>query len=393
MNRSLFRHIVGLIVLAGMLAACTAPAAPTAAPAKATEAPTAAPAEATEAPTAAPTESYSIENPMGKRPAAWSDEVTDCTKCKKDPPWTIGVSNYSLGNSWRVQMMAELEAAAKRDPRIKELIITNADQNLAKQVSDIEDLKARGVDAMLITPLSADGLAPVVEELYNAGIPTIIFNNEIATSKFHSIVWVDEFKFGYIGGKWLNDKLGGKGNVVVLDGMAGTSTSELRAAGAMAAFGPDIKVLAKQPADWAYDKGKAVMEDFIAAYPQIDGIYSQGGAMSQGALEALLAAGKPLVPVTGEGYNGFLKFWDKNKDSGFSSIGPDEPTWQSVEALNQAIACLEGKQVDKWHELPLPTITDQNLKDYVRTDCPDDVWANTKMTRDEIGALYKCSGQ
>lgn len=335
-------------------------------------------------------EEYSIKNPMGKKPAAWSGEKVSGTPFKKDPPWVIGVSNYSLANSWRVHMFAELQYAADNDPRIKELIITNADGNLAKQVSDIEDLRARGVDGFLILPLSADGIAPSVEDAYDAGIPVVIYNNEISTKKFHSIVWIDEFKFGYIGGKWLNNQLEGKGNVVVLEGVAGTSTSDLRTQGALAAFGPGIKVLTRQPASWAYDQGKAAMEDFIAAYPKIDGVYSQGGAMSLGALEALQAAGKPLVPVPGEGYNGFLKFWNRNLDKGFTSIGPDEPTWQSVEALEQLIALLEGKTVEKWHEIPLPIITDENLNQYVRPDCPDGVWANTKMSRETITKLYKC---
>ncbi len=336
---------------------------------------------------------YSLENPMGKKPAKWSDEQTDCSKLKKDGPWTIGVTNYSMGNSWRVQMIKELEAAAKANPNIKELIITNSDGNQAKQVSDIEDLMAKGVDAILFLPLTPDGIVPQVEEAYSKGIVSIIYNNEINTDKFHSIVWADEFKFGYLGGKWLNDKLGGKGKIVMLSGIAGTSGSDLRASGAKAAFEPGIQILQEVYADWAYDKGKKAMEDLIAAYPQIDGVYSQGGAMSLGALEALQAAGRKLVPVPGEGYNGFLKFWKNNLDKGFTSIGPDEPTWQSVEALNQAVSCLQGKNIAKWDELILPTITDQTLDQYVRMDCPDDVWSNTKMTREQITELYKCTGK
>ena len=92
--------------------------------------------------------------------------------------------------------------------------------------------------------------------LTDSGALPVIYNNEISTKKFHSIVWIDEFKFGYIGGKWLNNQLKGKGNVVVLEGVAGTSTSDLRTQGALAAFGPGIKVLARQPASWAYDQAK-----------------------------------------------------------------------------------------------------------------------------------------
>lgn len=332
------------------------------------------------------------EEPKGLKPEKWSDATTDCAALglKKDPPWTIGVANYSLGNSWRVHMFAELEFAAENDSRIKELVMTNADGNLAKQVSDIEDLLARGVDGLLITPLSANGIAPAVEDAVASGVPVVIFNNEIATDDFHSIVWVDEYKFGWIGGSWLRDELGGTGNVVVLEGIAGTSTSDLRSKGAIDALGDGITILAKQPAGWAYDKGKAAMEDFLSAYPQIDGVYSQGGAMSQGVVEAFQAAGKELVPVTGEGYNGFLKTWLNNKRAGFTSIGPDEPTWQSVEALQQLTACLSGETVEKWHEIELPIITDDNVDEYAFPKCPDGVWANTKMDYATIDSIYGC---
>ena len=329
--------------------------------------------------------------PQPMRPKAWSDAKTDCSAFKKAPPWTIGVSNYSLANSFRVQMFAELKYAASKDNRIKTLIITNADGSVPKQLSDVEDLLTKGVDGLLITPLSAEAAAPSVEQAVADGVPTVIFNNEIATDKFTSIVWADEYKFGWIGGEWLKEKLGGKGNIVVLEGMAGTSTSDLRTRGALDALGSGVTILARQPSDWAYDKGKKAMQDFISAYPQIDGVYSQGGAMSQAALDALTTAGKPLVPITGEGYNGFLKTWAANKDKGFSSIGPDEPTWQSVEALKQLVACLSGETIEKWHEIPISVVTGENLKNYVKPACPDDVWANTKMDYATIKALYKCS--
>jgi ribose transport system substrate-binding protein len=341
-----------------------------------------------------PAGGYSWQNPKGgAKPDGWSTDQTDCSSMKKDGPWTIGVSNASLANSYRVQMISELQAYAAKNPNIKELIITNADGNVAKQITDVNDLLAKGVDAIMIAPASPDGLAPSAEDAYDSGIPTVIFNDRVNTDKFTSIVWADEYKFGYIGGAWLREAMGGKGNIVLLEGIAGMSVSDLRSQGAIDALGPDIKILARQPASWAYDQGKKVMEDFISAYPgQINGVYSQGGAMSLGALEALEAAGQPLVPVPGEGNNGFLKFWAAHLKDGFHSIAPDEPTWESVAALDQVTDCLEGKTIAKWSELELPTITDDTVNQYVRTDCPDDVWSNTKMLPEQITELYKCSG-
>ena len=82
-----------------------------------------------------------------------------------------------------------------------------------------------------------------------------------------------------------------------------------------------------------------------------------------------------------------LAEWDRWS----ASIGPDEPTWQSVEALNQLVACLAGETIEKWHEIPISLITEENLGDFVKPSCPDDVWANTKMDYETIKTLYKCT--
>ncbi len=391
-KKNIFQLIIAVLLVAAMLTGCAQPQAEEAAPAEEVE--EAAPAEEVEeaAPAEEVEEEYDLDNPKGFKPEAWSDEMSDCSGFKTEPPWTIGVSNYGVQNTWRIQMMAELQYAADQDPRIEEFIILNADGNVAQQVSDIGDLLTREIDLLLVLPVSSDGIKPAVDEVADAGIPVIVFNNQLAGENFQSMVWIDEFKFGWLGGFWLNEQLGGEGKVVILEGVPGTSTSDLRTKGAIDAFGPGIEVLAQQPANWDYAAGKQIMEDFIAAYPVIDGIYSQGGAMSLGALEALTAAGRDLVPVPSEGNNGFLKFWKEQLDAGedFSSLGPDEATWQSSEALRQGVMCLEGESIEKWHELPLPVITNDNLDDFVRMDCPDDLWSNTQMSAERVTELYKC---
>jgi len=319
------------------------------------------------------------------RSIAEASERVDTRPYKKNPPWRIGFSNISVVNTWRVQMVAELKYEASKHP-IKQLLITDAGGNASKQISDIEDLLAKNVDALLVTPTSPDALVPVLTQAYHAGVVIIIFNAKVNTTNYTAFLAADEVEFGKIGGAWLNKQLHGKGNIVALDGIAGNSVSADRFNGAKSQFGPGIKILAHQPADWAYDKGKAVMENLLAAYPHIDGIYSQGGAMSQGAVEAILAANRPLVPITAEGSNGFLKIWAARH---LHSIGPDEPTWQSGLALQLAIKALQGQALVKFVPLPLPTITDATLHRYVRPDLPDSFWANTHLPEKVIDQLYK----
>jgi ribose transport system substrate-binding protein len=229
------KTLLFLVLIIAFMAACAQPASPTQAPAPATEAPQAPP------PTAAPAaEEFSLQNPKGQKPAAWSADQTDCSKFKKDPPWTIGVSNYGVQNTWRVQMMAELQSAAKKDSRIKDLIITNADGNVAKQVADIGDLLTKQIDLLLVLPVSSDGIVAAVDEVANAGIPVIVFNNELKGTNFQSMVWIDEYMFGWIGGKWLNEKMGGK-EMWSFWKASGTSTSDLMHCWRKGCFGSKYK--------------------------------------------------------------------------------------------------------------------------------------------------------
>ena len=81
----------------------------------------------------------------------------------------------------------------------------------------------------------------------------------------------------------------------------------------------------------------------LSAYPEIDGVWSQGGAMTQGAIDAFIAAGRDLVPMTSEGNNGAIRAWIENKDKGLSCIAPSNPTYTSAEALRVVIKALTAR--------------------------------------------------
>lgn len=319
-------------------------------------------------------------------------QVVDTSKFKKAGPYTIGFSNISVVNTWRVQMVRELEAEAARHPDVK-LLITDANGSLSKQINDVQDLLAKHIDALLITPASPNALVPVVNQALQQGVPVIVFNSALAGTNYTSFVGTDEVQFGYTIAKWLMQQLNCKGKIIRLDGIAGNSISLDRVKGLEKAINecPDPKavdVLASYPADWAYDKGKLATEQALAAYPEIDGVFSQGGAMTQGAMEAFQAAGRKLVPMTGEVNNGFLKAWYKLVPDGFTSIAASEPTWVSAVALNMAIRALQGQPVPKDYYLPIPTVTNANLDKYVRTDLSDAFWTDTRLPENLIEKYY-----
>jgi ribose transport system substrate-binding protein len=309
----------------------------------------------------------------------------------KEPPYVVGFSNFSVLNSWRVQMVEEFNQEVERNKSlIKEVYITNANDNIAKQIADIEDLIAKGVDILLVTAISPTALIPVVEKAYKQGIVVVDFDNLVYTDNITAHVIVDQESFGRVGAEWLVEQLGGKGNIIILNGVSGTSINAERENGAMSVFEkyPDIKILGKAYAHWDYAEGKKATENFLAAHPQIDGVWSQGGAMTQGAIEAFVEAGRPLIPMTGEDNNGFLKLWKKYRAQGFKGISTSMPTYCSAVALDVALAAIQGLPYYKYTVIPIPTITDEDLDKYVREDLPDSFWANTRLSDETIKKIF-----
>ncbi len=307
--------------------------------------------------------------------------------------YVIGLSNYSLGNSWRVQMMEEARFEADNNPMIKELITTEANGDTAKQIADIEDLIARGVDAICITASNPKALIPVVDKAMAAGIVVVDFDNVVDTDNITSHVIVDQIEFGRTQAMWLVEAMGGKGKVVAFNGIKGVSVSADRYAGAVSILDnyPDIEIINVVYADWDFAKAKRAMENIIASNAQVDGVWSQGGAMSEAVVKAYNERGLTIPPVTGEDGNGFLKVWKKLKDQGsdFDSIATSMPTWISKKAMQVAIEALEGKAVPKEITLPIPTITAADLDKYVRPNLSDAFWCNSQLPDDRVKALFE----
>ncbi|MDY0095178.1 MAG: ABC transporter substrate-binding protein [Candidatus Vecturithrix sp.] len=310
--------------------------------------------------------------------------------------FVIGLSDFSLGNSWRVQMVEEAKyAASQHSDLVKELIVTEADGDISKQIADIEDLIAKKVDAILITAANPKALVPVVSKAMAAGVVVVDFDNLVYTDNITAHIIVDQKEFGRVQGEWLVNALGGKGKIVAFNGMKGTSISAERFEGAKSVFDQhaDIEIVQEVYADWDYAKAKRAMETLLAAYPSLDGIWSQGGAMSEAVIEAYLERGLTPPPVTGEDGNGFLKIWKELRDSGkypnFDSIATSMPTWCSAKALEVALAALTGQPVEKETIIPIPTITSETLDQYVKPDLPDSFWCNSQLPDEIVKKMFE----
>jgi ribose transport system substrate-binding protein len=308
----------------------------------------------------------------------------DTAEYAKDGPYTIGFAGFGLVNSWRVQAVESTKMLA--DNIGVELRITDAGGDATKQISDTEDLLAQGVDALLISPVAQEPLAPVIERAYSTGIPVIVWGSEAATDQFTASIVTDDWYFGYAGGQKLVEDMGGSGNVIMLRGIAGNSVEQARYDGAAAALEEapgEINIVGEDYGDWAFDQGKAITETFLAANPNIDGVWASGAAMTRGAIEAFQEAGRDLVPMSGENLNGFLKLW---AELGLESSGPQFPTWQAPEALKLAVHALQGRPIMSSYRLAPPPIVDADSA--VLPNISDDYWVEQYLMREQVQQIF-----
>ncbi|MBI4247348.1 MAG: TMAO reductase system protein TorT [Candidatus Rokubacteria bacterium] len=180
-------------------------------------------------------------------------------------------------------------------------------KNVAKQVSQFEDLIANKVDAICFVPgTSATALAQV-DQAVALGIPVINVNVMSDNPKVLGRIRSDDYEMGRLQGEFIVKALKGKGNVVMLSGVSGNSAFIMRAKGfkEYVAKHPGLKVLSEQWTPNATDKALKVMEDWSQTFPKIDAVYSSADRLGIGAVQALLAQGKKpgQVIVTTIDYN------------------------------------------------------------------------------------------
>ena len=389
------RAVTVIAALALSLAGCsTVSSTPTPQP---TSQPTAAPGPT---PTAAPTATAAEWIAQNSTPLITSEYVTpsgfpiDTAHFKKDPPYTIAFINWSAANSWTVQVTNETKDEASRFSQIGEFIALSSDGDSNKQISQMQDMISRQVDAIIVDPISPEGLVPSIEQAAAAGIPVFTFASSAPTDALISSVLADEIAFGRLQGNWLMETLNCTGKIIVLNGLTGNSTNDARRQGFGDAIkacpdgGAGITILAEADAMWAYDQGKTETQRLLTAYPEIDGVQSQGGAMTQGAIDAFQAANRPLVPMTGEDNNGFLKKWQELEPSGFKAMAASEPTWQARLDVQLALMTLQGMTVYPSYKLNVPTIYSEQLTQYVRPEYNDNYWCNSMMPKAVADGIY-----
>ena len=285
----------------------------------------------------------------------------------------VGFSSAGMGNSWRMFMKANFDAEVAKHPEISKVYFTNADEKPEKQASDISDLIAKGIDLLIIQPSIGDALVPAVEMAAATGIPVIIFDGTVPSNAYTAYVGQDMKKLGAHYAEQLISMMGTEGNIVLLSGIAGQMSVELRLEGAMDVFAgyPGINILDTQYTGWSIPKAKEIMQGFLQVYPEIDGIWADSGLMSFPALETMKEAGRKLVPSTGDHLNGYAKFLVENNVPGY--IEPYS-TRQAAWALEEGLKAVKGEEIPNLIYKDPDTYDFEKIKNFVDMSKSDWWW-------------------
>ena len=223
-----------------------------------------------------------------------------CTSCsfkQDEKSLKIGVSQCS-DDAWRRTMNEEILREASFNTGVEVTIKTAYDSN-QKQIRDIESFIAEKVDLIIVSPNEAVPLTPVIEKAMQEGIPVVLVDRKTSTSKYTAFVGADNFQIGKEVGVYTANLLNGKGNVVEIRGLKGSTPDMERHEGFISVIKnyPDIKIVYENDGGWLRSQAREKMTEALQKNPTIDLVFAHNDEMATGAHEAISVASGIKKPV------------------------------------------------------------------------------------------------
>ncbi|HTC53930.1 MAG TPA: ribose ABC transporter substrate-binding protein RbsB [Steroidobacteraceae bacterium] len=269
---------------------------------------------------------------------------------------TVGLSISTMNNPFFVA----LRDGAEREAKLVgiELITVDAQNDPAKQIAGVEDLIQKKVPVILLNPTDSDAVANVVKEATAAGVKVISLDRAVNGAAVSAHIASDNAAGGRMAGEFLLKKLGGKGNLVELEGIPGSSAARERGEGFAAAIAghADVKLIAQQPANFDRAQGLTVMENILQANKDIQGVFAQNDEMALGALRAIEEAGLKQVAIVG--FDATPDAVAAVKAGRLAATVQQKPELIGKMGVDAAKLLIEGKPVAASIPVPLALVTE-----------------------------------
>jgi ribose transport system substrate-binding protein len=294
-------------------------------------------------------------------------------------PYKIYLSMSYIGNDWQAEAanMFKAMATSKEYKDRVETRIQVAGPNAQKQIQQINAMVQAGANAIVVYPISPTALNEAIKNACDRGVVIVTYDSQVTEPCAYQ-VHIDQYEAGRQAAQYLADKIGGKGNIVYITGVPGTSvdTARTKAANDVFAKYPGIKVIATANGMWSQAVARTELSKILATSPwsQIDALLMQVGCYTANSMES--ESGIPddkIKPCAGEAPNGFrVQMLPKSVDvpgangtyrpMGAPGISVSSQTFTAATALKVAVDVLDGKKVDHNHEIFPKQVTSDAVK-------------------------------
>ena len=282
-----------------------------------------------------------------------------------DDTITIGVT-MKFDDLWLTTLRDAMSEYAATQPNV-ELVAVDSKEDVATQLAQVENFVAQKVDAIIVIAANTDAADPMTKAAQDAGIP-LVYVNRLPSNLPEGISYVgsESIQAGIMQAEWLAEQLGGKGNVVIMNGDLAQEAAQKRTEGEKQVFAkyPDITIIREDTGNWSRDQGLALMENWLASGDQIDAVASNNDEMAIGALQAIEAAGQLGNILVGgvDASPDALQEMDKGR---LNVTVFQNAKGQGEGGIKVAIALAKGESVEQYTWIPFELVTPENYKNYM----------------------------
>lgn len=201
-----------------------------------------------------------------------------------DTKFKVGFSQCTTADKWRQAQIRLMQIELAFYPDL-ELIIKDANDNNEKQISQIEEFLAEGIDLLIVSPNESNPLTPVIEKVFKQGIPVILIDRLISSESYTAYIGGDNYQIGEEAGKYAAGLLKGKGKIVEITGLDGSSPAIERSKGFVDALKqyPEIQIVKSVSGDWNFGKSREVTKKIIGSGIDFDLIFGHNDVMAREA--------------------------------------------------------------------------------------------------------------
>jgi len=266
----------------------------------------------------------------------------------------IGLVLSTLDNPFFVSIKAGATRKAKELGY--ELVVANSNNDSTKERSNVDDFVQQGIGLLIINPVDSAAVGNAIGVANDAKIPVITVDRSASTGTVICHIASDNVAGGKMAADFILKKLGGKANIVELQGTPGASATIERGKGFHSAVDnkAGVKVVASQSADFDRQKGLTVMENIIQSTPNFNVVFSQNDEMALGAVKALKAANKKVIVV---GFDGSADAQKAVTSGVMTATVAQQPELIGSMAIENAVKALKGGTLPKTIPANLTLIT------------------------------------